>query len=166
MADWASDHLGAAVLAHDWAMSGLRPYPVMQDALDQMNPPGHGRVGWSVLGALARAQLRRGRSVVLDGVARSPDVEHCREVALDEHAHFAVILTECADAGVHRSRIEGRQRSIPNWYEIDWHQVQRSRASWVAPAPVELRLQATEPMAQNRRRLADFLDASLRRSDG
>ena len=32
--------LGAALLGHDWAMSGLRPYREMQEALDAMDPPG------------------------------------------------------------------------------------------------------------------------------
>ena len=41
--------LGAPLLAHDWAMSGLRPYAEMQKALDSMEPPGHGIVGWSIL---------------------------------------------------------------------------------------------------------------------
>ena len=70
MAEIASRELGAPVLGHDWAMSGLRPYPEMQRALDAMDPPGHRGVGWSLLWALARSQLRRGSSVVLDGVAR------------------------------------------------------------------------------------------------
>ena len=39
MAEAAADILGAPVLAHDWAMSGLRPYPEIQRALDAMDPP-------------------------------------------------------------------------------------------------------------------------------
>ena len=76
----AGDHLGAPVLSHDWAMSGLRPYPEIHKTLDAMDPPGHGRVGWSILWALARAQLRGGRSVVLDGVARHPEIDGSRQL--------------------------------------------------------------------------------------
>ena len=50
----------------------------MQNALDAMNPPCHRQVGWSILIALARAQLRRELPVVLDGVARAPELEVCR----------------------------------------------------------------------------------------
>ena len=32
--------LGAPVLGHDWAMSGLRPYPELQEALDRMGLQG------------------------------------------------------------------------------------------------------------------------------
>ena len=70
MAEIAARELGAALLGHDWAMSGLRPYREIQGALDAMDPPGHRDVGWSILWALARAQLRMGSSVVLDGVGR------------------------------------------------------------------------------------------------
>jgi len=73
MAEIAAEALGAPVLGHDWAMSGLRPYPEIQTALDEMDPSGHRAVGWSIISALAREQLRRGSSVVLDGVARKRD---------------------------------------------------------------------------------------------
>ena len=71
MADVAAVAFGAPVLGHDWAMSGLRPYPELQTALDAMGLRGHRGVGWSILSALARSQLRHGRPVVLDGVARA-----------------------------------------------------------------------------------------------
>ena len=101
VADAAGRHLGAAVLAHDWAMSGLRPFPELQVALDEMNPPGHGPVGWSILLSLARAQLRRDGPVVLDGVARAPEIELIRNVAAEERARPVVIVTQCVDVYVH-----------------------------------------------------------------
>jgi predicted kinase len=80
----AARRLGAAVLAHDWAMSGLSPYSEVQRALEAMEPPGHGVVGWSVLRALARSELRRGRSIVLDGVARPAEIDLCSRLAAEE----------------------------------------------------------------------------------
>jgi len=157
VADQAAELLGASVLAHDWAMSGLRPYEAVQRALDSMTPPGHQPVGWSIICALARAQIRRGSSVVLDGVAREPAVVLCRQVADDEGARFRVVLTECADPEVHKLRIEARERSIPDWYEIDWDHVQRSRARWERPEQVDLTLQATHSPKANRERLARLL---------
>ena len=79
VAEATAEVFGAAVLGHDWAMSGLRPYQELQDALDAMEPSGHRVVGWSILYALAAAQLRAGRSVVLDGVARRSEIAACRE---------------------------------------------------------------------------------------
>jgi predicted kinase len=134
--------LGSAVLAHDWAMSGLRPYRELQITLDEMRPPGHRVVGWSILTALARLQVRQGRSVVLDGVARSPEIERCQETARSEGARLVVVETYCSDVALHRSRVEGRQRSIPNWYELDWPHVKGSREKWRIPDGVDLRLDA------------------------
>ena len=121
----AANLLGAPLVAHDWAMSGLRPFPEIQAALDAMEPPGHGRVGWSLLRALARSHLRQGSSVVLEGVARAPQVEMLRVLAAEEGARFSVVMTECSDIELHRSRVNGRNRRIPDWYELDWSQVEQ-----------------------------------------
>ena len=149
MAEVAARELGAALLGHDWAMSGLRPYPLVQDALDVMGLRGHRGVGWSIIWALARAQMRNGSPVVLDGVARDPEVAGTRRVADEEGARSLVVLTRCADPDVHRARVEGRRRHIPNWYELEWEQVQRTSTSWVAPGDVDLVLEATDPLDEN-----------------
>jgi predicted kinase len=153
VAEAAADMLGTAVLAHDWAMSALRPYPELQAALDAMEPPGHRVVGWSILECLARAQLRRGCSVVLDGVARAPEIVRCREIAEDLAARLVVIMTQCTDLDVHRSRIDGRRRVIPNWYELDWEHVQATLAVWESPEDVDLCLEATDLWEDNLSRL-------------
>ena len=150
IAEVAAELMDAPVLAHDWAMSGLRPFPDVQRALDLMKPPGHGPVGWSILRALARAALRRNSSVILDGVAREAEVELCRVLAEDEATKLVVILTECADLELHRSRIEDRTRAIPNWYELSWDDVQRSRMSWSPPEHVDLSVQSTHSWSTNR----------------
>jgi predicted kinase len=157
VADTAALLLAAPVLSHDWAMSGLRPYPEMQRALDSVTPRGHGPVGWSILSALARAQLRRGSAVILDGMARAPDIERCHELAQEENVRFVIILTVISDGETHLSRIEGRQRAIPNWYELGWPDVQRSLASWSPPVDVDLTLDAVDPVDVNASRLASFL---------
>ena len=59
----------------------------------------------------------------------------------------------CQEVGLnletHRIRIESRQRSIPDWYELDWERVQRSRSSWDFLAPADLILQATDSVEAN-----------------
>jgi len=161
LAEVAGRHLGAPVLAHDWAMSGLRQYPEVQAALDDMEPPGHGPVGWSILWALARAQLRQGQSVVLDGVARSPQISASRMLAAAEAARCAVVATSCADVEMHRSRVVGRQRHIPDWYELDWAHVERARDSWAPPEDVDLTLDAGAPLNDNADSMRELLDKFL-----
>ncbi len=153
MAEVAGRSLAAPVLGHDWAMSGLRPFPEIQDALDAMGPRGHRGVGWSLLWALARSQLRLGSSVVLDGVARGPEVEETRRMAAEAGAGSLVVMTSCPDAGLHRVRVEGRQRLIPNWYELDWDHVERARAAWAPPAGLDLVLESAAPVKENAEQL-------------
>ncbi len=129
--------LDCAVLGHDWAMSGLRPYPELQSALGRI-VHGHRVVGWSILAALARAELRAGRSVVLDGVARAPEVRRCRDCAAGESARSVVVVTSCSDPTVHRRRVEGRRRDIPDWHELEWAHVERSVATWEQPTDADL----------------------------
>ncbi len=137
-------------------MSGLRRYPELQAVLDGMEP-GHRVVGWSILLALTRAQLRRRSPVVLDGVARGPEVAQCRAVAEEEAATLRVVLTECPDPDVHRERIEGRQRGIPDWYELEWSRVVAAREAWRPPASVDLLLDATQSLDGNLPRLTNLL---------
>jgi predicted kinase len=111
----AAARLGAAVLSHDWAMSALVPFPELQAALDAMEPSGRRPVGWSILRALAREQLRREAAILLDGVARASEIADCRALADQENARLVLLVTECTDVELHRSRVEGRQRSIPGW---------------------------------------------------
>ena len=149
MADIAAADLGAPVLGHDWAMSGLRPYPELQVALDAMGLRGHRGVGWSILWALARSQVRRGHPVVLDGVARPAEVAGTRALAREEGAPSLVVMTECPDPALHRSRVEGRRRGIPDWYELDWDHVARARSEWATPQDVDVALEAARSVAEN-----------------
>jgi predicted kinase len=126
-----------------------------------MDPPGHRSVGWSILRSLARAQLRRGDPAVLDGVARAPEIAQCRELVDEEGVRFLVVVTECDDADVHRSRVEGRQRSIPDWYELDWADVQRARDEWAPIGGIDLVLDATKPLDANLDRLHALLDQTI-----
>jgi hypothetical protein len=96
----------------------------------------------------------------LDGVARDPEVRGTRQVAAEEKAACLVVMTSCADAALHRTRVEGRQRQIPGWYELDWEHVEQARASWMPPDGLDLVLDAGEPMEQNATALRRLLAAS------
>lgn len=114
-------------------------------------------------GVLARSQLRRGSSVVLDGVARQPEITNCRELAKDEGASSFVVMTTCSDPDVHRSRIESRHRGIPNWYELKWAHVERALATWEPLRDVDLVVDAARPLASNVALLTASLEEALKR---
>lgn len=154
MAEAAATELGAAVLAWDWVMAGLTPFAPVQEALASMDRQAYAHVGWSMLCNLAVAQVRNGRSVVLDGVARDHQIRTVRALARDHAARCVVVLTRCADADLHRSRIEGRTRAIPGWHELAWADVRRSRGGWSDPLDVDLVLEGEAPVDTNRAAVA------------
>jgi len=117
------------------------------------------RVGWAVLWNLATAQLRQGRAVVLDGVAREVEVAGTRDIAKSAGATAVVVLTSCRDLALHRTRIEGRIRDIPGWHELDWNHVDQFLDRWRAPGDIDLQLDATDPIDGNVAMLIDRLHA-------
>lgn len=157
LAEVAAAELGAAVLGWDWAMAGLRPFPEMQSALGSLDVDGHRRVGWSILGSLALAQLRAGRSVVLDGAGRTEAVAGARRLAAEAGVPSRVVVTACGDIDVHQQRIDGRCRDIPGWYELTWDDVARFLEGWTEPPGADLRLDAVEPLRDNVERLREML---------
>jgi predicted kinase len=160
VAEAIAENLSAAVLAHDWAMSALRPYAELQATLDDMEPSGRRKVGWSILNSLGQLQLRNGRSIVLDGLARTPEIASCRSTAQKEEGRFVLVLTHCSDRELHRSRVEGRRRGIPNWYEFDWDHVERSMETWEPPDQIDLTLDSAEKWEDNVALLDAFLGAT------
>jgi predicted kinase len=158
LAEEAADRLGgAAVLAWDWVMAGLTPFAGIQAALRNLDHPSARRVGWSMLGNLAVAQLRHGRSAVLDGAARVADIDAVRRLATDEGVTCWVVITRCRDTTRHRRLIEARSRNIPGWHELDWDHVAGFLARWDEPAGADLYLDATDPLPSNVARLAALL---------
>lgn len=153
LADAAAAVLGAPVLGWDWAMAGLTGFEPIQAAMRGMDPPSYRSVGWSILWNLATAQLRRGASVVLDGVARAPEIARTRALAGAEGATSLVVATSCADPALHRSRVDGRIRGIPGWHELTWDHVAHVVASWELPADADLHLDAADPLETNTSRL-------------
>jgi predicted kinase len=157
VAEYAAGILGAAVLGWDWAMAALTSFAPVQEALASLSKADYHGVGWSILGNLATAQLRRGDAVVLDGVARAEQIAGVRAVAQACGARFVLIATWCDDPTVHRSRIEGRTRAIPGWHELDWEHVADVRSRWEHPPDASLSLDAGASRADNEARVARML---------
>lgn len=147
VADALAEALGAPVFAWDWFMGALTPFDAVQATLRSLDGPTYRAIGWALMLQAARAQLRRGLPVVLDGLARDDEIGATRSVARDFGIESHVILTTCADARVQRARIEGRSRGIPGWHELRWEDVERTRASWTRPSDVDVELDTMLPVA-------------------
>jgi Predicted kinase len=157
LAEHAADVLGAPVLGWDWAMAALTSFDAIQESLATLSPVDHRRVGWSILWNLATAQLRQGRSVVLDGVARDGHISETRDIAAAAGADCFVIATLCSDVAEHERRLDGRVRAIPGWHELDWPGVANLLANWTPPVDADLTLDAMDSLDANCDSLARLL---------
>lgn len=94
-------------------------------------PDATGLAAYAVAEAAAGANLRLGRSVVVDAV--NP-VEAAREawrrLAGRQGAALTFIECACSDPGVHRARVEGRVRGLDGLPEVTWARVEARRAEY------------------------------------
>ncbi|MCC5951017.1 MAG: AAA family ATPase [Acidimicrobiia bacterium] len=148
IADLIAQELHAAVGSFDWLMSGLRAVPEVWAAIE-LPIDRQRRVGWNLLGRVAEQQLRRGTSCVLDLVAREEPRVEWEELAERYGAAFGVVECVCPDVGLHRSRVEGRRRDIPGWYELEWANVARGRELYRPLAEPKLVLDAADSIDDN-----------------
>jgi predicted kinase len=157
LADTIGRELPAPVIAFDWTLAALTPFPELYDALNAMERERYQDVGYGLMAQALEKQLRNSQSVILDCVARTRAIARWSEMAAAHHAPMHIIECVCSDADVHRSRVDGRIRAIPGWYELEWSQVERSRTSY-EPLPNEkLVIDAVEPLADNLARVRAYL---------
>lgn len=162
LAEGVAGILSAPVLGWDWAMAGLTWCEPVQTALRSLDRADRRRVGWMLLANMAEAQLRHGRSVVLDGVARAEHVALVRDVARRNHARSLVVLVSCRDRELLRARVEQRHRAIPGWHELSWDHVGSFR--WEPPDDVDHTIDTADdpdPHQLARRLLASLGPAPL-----
>ena len=143
----ASDLL-CAVGSFDWLMSALRSISAVWQVIE-LPAERQRAVGWSLLTRLAEQELRHGRSLVLDLVAREQPRQEWLSLAARYRAAFGVIECTCGNAALQRERVERRRRDIPGWYELTWSQVEASRTNYVALEEPKLVVDALHPFEQN-----------------
>lgn len=148
ISDALARELDASVASFDWLLSGLRAVPEAWAAVE-VPVELQRRVGWSLLSRSAEQQLRRGSSCILDLVARQEPRIEWEHLAARYGARFRVIECVCSDDAIHRSRIEGRDRDIPGWYELEWEQVAEGRERYLPLDEPKLVLDATAPLERN-----------------
>lgn len=156
MADLIAAELGATVTSFDWVMSGLRAIPEVWPTIE-LPVERQRRVGWNLLSRIAEQQLRRGASCVLDLVAREEPRMEWEGLAERHGARFGVVECVCSDIDVHRSRVEGRRRDIPGWYELDWDQVVRGRELYTPLEQPKVVLDAVDSPTDNLDRVKRML---------
>jgi predicted kinase len=148
IADAIATELSCVVGSFDWLMSGLRSFhevwEVVEDPVERQRA-----VGAVLLSRLAEQELRRGRDVVLDLVARERPRQEWATLADRYEARYSVVECVCSDPAVHRDRVEGRRRDIPGWYELSWSRVESGRASYEPLNEPKLVIDAVNPLDRN-----------------
>ena len=158
MADLVANEIGATIASSDWLMSGLRAVPAAWSAIE-LPVETQRRVGWNLLSRVAEQQLRRGSSCVLDLVARDEPLSEWAQLAARYEAKFAVIECRCSDEATHKSRVEGRDRGIPGWYEMKWEWVRKGRASYIPVSGPKLELDAVDTIEANFGKVQEWLSS-------
>ena len=156
LANAIARELSCAVASFDWLMSALRSIPEVWAAVE-FPVERQREVGWRLLSRLAEQELRHGRSLVFDLVARAAPREEWCELAGNYGAQFTVIECMCSDVDLLRSRVEHRRRDIPGWYELSWANVQGSRDNYVPLAEPKVVVDALDPLDQNLAKVREFL---------
>ena len=149
LADAIGRELPAPVFAWDWLVAAVTPIAEIQRAFDTMTRDGYHDVGYALMTQLVEKQLRNGQPAILDCVARERAWVRWSDVAAEHGAQFHVVECVCSDAGIHRSRVEGRIRGIPGWYELEWSHVERSRTTYEPVGHQKLVVDAVDPIAVN-----------------
>jgi predicted kinase len=157
ISDGLADLLGATVLSWDWCMAALTPFASVQQEIERLDKPTQRSLGWSLMWQIARAQLRRGANVVLDGMVTEIEVDGSRRLAREHGTEFFLVLTTCRDETTHRRLLEGRRRDIPGWYELTWDRIQRARQTWTPPPHPDATVDACDDLATNITRLLTLI---------
>ncbi len=156
MANAVATDLSCSVGSFDWLMSAMRPIPEVWEVVE-LPVERQRAVGWSLLGRTAEHELRHGRDVVLDLVAREEPRRQWAALADRYGARFSVIECVCSDPVVHRDRVDGRSRDIPGWYELSWPQVERGRIGYQPLRDPKLVIDAIDPFVHNLALVRDHL---------
>lgn len=152
--------IDSSVISFDWVMSALRSFPEVWEVVE-LPVERQRSVGWALMGRVAEQQLRAGRSVVLDLVARLDAIEQWADMVARNNSRMAVVECVCSEAAVHRSRVVGRERNIPGWYELSFADVERSRSDY-QPLPVrKVVVDSVHPMNECVRAALQFIEQVL-----
>jgi predicted kinase len=124
IAETLGRQLRIPVYAKDWLEATL----LRTGLIPTLEDKPLGFAGYELLSILAERQLMLNQSVILDSVAGAPAIRtRWQQLAKQYEAGWRVIECVCSDENLHRLRLNGRQRRIPGWYELEWTQVEKAK---------------------------------------
>lgn len=145
LAEQLARRLRAPAFAGDWLMGALKPFGVL-NTLDRGSSL---ELYYRLLWTLVSRQLMLDQSAVVDCLVKDALVVAWGEQARQFHAKLIVVECVCGDEGLHRRRLEGRQRGIPGWHEVGWDHVLRMREEFPPLRSPDLIVDAVNRLEDN-----------------
>lgn len=143
--------LNIPVFAKDWLEASLWRSGIRREANSAW-------ASYDLLSALAESQLKLSQSAILDSVASVESIrQKWRGLAAQYQASFRAIECICSDENIHRNRLDGRQRDIPGWHELEWAEVLQVHERYEPWTMDRLILDAIDPFETNLRRGFNYL---------
>jgi predicted kinase len=147
--------LGIPVFAKDWLEATLLGCELVPS--NEYKPLGS--AGYQLLTILAERQLMLGQSVILDSVASTESIRSTwKQLAAKYDAEWLVIECICSDECIHRERLKSRQRSIPDWHELDWADVESVKSYFTLWNEPRLVVDAMQSVDENLKMILDWLE--------
>lgn len=136
---------------------------ILRAGIDEEQPTG--LAAYLVAETIAESVLSADQTIVVDAVNAVEPARH-QWVALAERQHVELRFIEvhCSDEGLHRQRLETRERNLPHLAEPSWHAVEQSLeeyAEWTGPTASIRRIliDTARPLESNVQAALDFLRA-------
>lgn len=124
LADPLARDLGVPSFAGDSLLGALAPahhVPAKPDRPDYL------AMYHSLLESLITRQLILDQGATVDCAVNDTVAQRWQTIADEYRARLHIVDCVCSDEHEHRRRVEGRQRHIPGWRDVDWNHVQRMR---------------------------------------
>lgn len=159
VAEVIGNRLGYAVLSVDPIESAI-----LSAGIDSDQPTG--LAAYLVAEAIADAALANGQSIIVDAVnAVDPAREQWVALARRHGETLRFIEVICSDTDLHRSRLEARNRNLPNFEEPTWHAVEQSLddyAPWSgdAAAVPRITIDSVQPLGRLVEQALEFVRGS------
>ena len=131
IAEIVGARLGATVVSVDPIESAI-----LRAGIDADQPTG--LAAYLVAEQIAEKELESGRTVIVDAVNAAEAARlQWRDLAERTEVRLRVIEVVCSDEGLHRERLEKRERRLPHLDETTWRAVEQSLegyAAWTGPS--------------------------------
>ena len=157
LAEAAGRTLGIPVFAKDWLEATVWGAG-LSGGKDSV------AVGYELMTMLAERQLRLGQPAILDSVAGTECIRsQWRDLAERYQAPFRVVECVCSGEDLHRARLDGRQRGIPGWRELEWSAVEQVRGYYAPWQDERLVVDMVNPLAENAAAVIAYLKGEQER---